>query len=128
MKEKKLKNILEQKGILPQKIRWDLTPQTAHISGIVTSQEDWNRLEKEAEGKVGYYFFISVGDCQASLMLMKNEKYKASPVCEVKEIPNNMLLKAVEEVGMINMSGLYPINGEIEAWLKKELGQEIVRR
>ena len=61
-------------------------------------------------------------------MLMKNEKYKASPVCEVKEIPNNMLLKAVEEVGMINMSGLYPINGEIEAWLKKELGQEIVRR
>jgi hypothetical protein len=118
-----LKNMLEQKGIQPQEIRWDLTPKTAHISGIVASQEDWNRLEKEAEARVGYYFFISVWDCQASLMLMKNEKYSATPVCEVKEIPNRMLLKAIEEVGMINMSGNYPINGngEIEAWLKKKL-------
>jgi hypothetical protein len=113
-----LKNMLEQKGIQPQEIRWDLTPKTAHISGIVASQEE---LEKKVDARVGYYFFISVWDCQASLMLMKNEKYSATVVCEVKEIPNRMLQEAVKEVGMINMSGYYPINTKIEAWLKEKL-------
>ncbi len=128
IKEKKLKDILEQKGISPQEIRWDLTPQTACVTGIITNQEDLHRLEKEAEQKIGYYFLISVWDCHASLMLVENGKYGMTPICEVKEIPYDMLLKAVEEVGAINMSGLYPISSEVEAWLKKELGQEIVRR
>ncbi len=116
-----LKELKKNKEIL-KKIRFDLTPQNATMNGFqIRSPEDWKRLEELAEERTGYYFYVDVWDCQARLLLVKNEKFSSSAVAQIKEIPYELLIEAVNEVWAINRSGAYPINSKIEKWLRKEL-------
>lgn len=109
-----LKDIKKNKEIRTQ-LRWDLTPESNAIGEAITSQEDFNRLEKGAEARRGYFFFINVWNFQASLILVKNEKYSSKIIGEIKEMHRNALLEAIAETGgYINRNGLYPINETIK--------------
>jgi len=107
---------------LADKIRWDLTPQTANISGtFIESQADLERYNKLAAEKVGYYFYVDVWNCQARLALMHN--FQGGGRSEViEDFDSPLLARSVESAGgWINMSGWYPINSRLERVLRRKL-------
>lgn len=107
------KNILVMKAL-----RWDVTPETLfkpRFTGIDKDRE----LAKETHG---YMFYIDYVGGVAKLMLMKTVELTSSTVGEVKDVPQDMLLRAVKAEGVKPMAGMYPIGKELEEWLKSQVG------
>jgi hypothetical protein len=118
MKFEEIKNNPE---IISQ-LRWDLTPQTANLSGYeINNQADLERLNKLLAEKAGYYFYVDVASCQARLALMHNNATGGGNVEYIRDFESPLLEKAVEEIGSITTSGWYPLSKRLEILLKKKL-------
>jgi len=120
---KGIKKAIKEKKI---RIKFDLTPQASDglLEAIIGSQQNLALLNELASARKGCYFYIDVWDSQATLHLMKNDKFSSEDIGVVKEIPNELLVEAVEEQGALNISGEYVINAKIKRWLKKQLSDE----
>jgi len=107
-------------------LRWDLTPQTANISSyIVACQSDLDRLNKLLAEKAGYYFYVDVWNCQATLALMHNKVDGGGTSHRIEGFESPLLEKAVYQAGgWINMSGWYPLSKQLITLLKRKLGVE----
>ena len=76
-----------------------------------------------------YRFDINVWNCRASLRVYReignNIEYCSldfkNP--EDKSKLEELVYKSVEDVGMINMSGIYPLSDELQAFLEEKLGK-----
>ena len=105
-------------------ILWDLSPQDAAFKGVeIKDEEDIKKVKKVLEERVGrFYFYISVWNCQASLMLAEEKPDWSVTSTEIEGVPNNLLEDAVyEQGGALNISGQYAISEEIEDWLRKKV-------
>ena len=115
----KLSEIRNNPEILAN-LRWDLTPQSASITGYtLTSQADFDRLNELLAQKAGYYFYVDVWNCQARLVLMHNYANGNGQAEVIEDYDNVELLES--SVDCITCSGHYPITVELEDDLRKKL-------
>src|SRR5690554_2885193 len=115
----KLSEIRNNPEILAN-LRWDLTPQSASITGYtLTSQADFDRLNELLAQKAGYYFYVDVWNCQARLVLMRNYANGNGRAEVIEDYDNVELLEA--SVDCITCSGHYPITTELEDDLRRKI-------
>lgn len=102
-----------------QHILWDLDP--TEIMEPVIIQEGSEILCKDPIK--GYVFYIETSWKKPELFLMmhKSNCY-GETIAKIEEIPNELLMEAIEENKDRIKFGMCPINDKIKAWLKKELG------
>lgn len=111
----KLKEIVEREDFRP-----DLNPQNANVDGmIISSKEDFERVQKRLKELAGTYLFIDVWNCQARLMAMENKENGNGKTMTIEDwqdyLTEEDLVHAIEEHGgYVNMSGHYPISGSID--------------
>lgn len=102
-------------------IRWDLEPKDMMEPRCAITEEGL----KKREPIKGYIFYIDAMEDRPRLFLMRHTAAEyAETLAEVEEIPQELLLKAIEENKDREYFKMYPINKDIEKWLKKELGIE----
>ena len=109
------------KEAIKKGIRWDLTPELSAINEMIESQEDMDRIKKRIKEQAGFYFYIDVWDCSASLAICENDEQGGdiSHIIEDPPITEEEMADAVEEAGgAINMSGWYPISPQVEDRLR----------
>jgi len=104
------------------KIRWNIDQDELFGSKEIKSQEDWERVEKEAEKREGIItFHINVWNCIPTLIAMEHKKYSSETIATF-DAPSELLVEAVEEAGgYINRSGIYPINQKVRKWIEKNV-------
>jgi hypothetical protein len=101
-----------------QNIRWDLQPKDLMEPRFKKTAES-----TEARGEIkGYIFYIEAMGEEPILFLMRHTaKEYGETVAQIHEVPKELLREAIEENKDRHYFGMYPINGTVEAWLKKEL-------
>ena len=126
--EVKLADVKNNPEIM-QKLRWDLTPQTASIGKFeITCQADMDRLSKLFAEKAGYFFYVDVANCQARLALIHNRASGNGNVKYIRDFKSPLLEKAVYEAGgSITTSGWYPLSKRIEKMLRRRLMEKAPR-
>jgi excisionase family DNA binding protein len=112
------------------KIDWDQTPQKAHAydtEGFLLPQDVERFMEEINKNKDRdeYMFYINVCNMSCSLHLMHNLEDNSIGIDSIEDIPEKLLIEAVQKVGMINMSGHYPITPQIITWLKKAMEKDV---
>jgi len=113
--------------IQKSRIHWGMTPMSyaEGIDGVfIKDKEGLDRLRDMLKERAGYYFYIDVWNCNASLHIMKNavDGTATSEAVEGIDIPDEMLNAAInEQGGMINLSGHYAIGDEIEKLLRRAI-------
>ncbi len=101
-------------------LRWDLTPEQVFTPRMIQSKEDFEALNKLHKEQVGFYFYVDVWNCNASLALMhvKPDASMTSERIEITEELEDELIQAIEEAGgAINMSGHYPLSEKLKTSL-----------
>lgn len=99
-------------------IRFDITPRIIMEPRFLGDPETVKKLKE----MTGYLFYIETDSETPQLMLMKFDKSNiATTIGHIKEIPQELLEKAINEPVEPPTCGMYAINDEIKDWLKKEL-------
>ncbi len=113
-----LKDIREDRELIG-KIRWDVTPQIVMEPRFQSRAEDLQKLRDI----IGFMFYVESQCEPPALMLLKvGATDITSTIGKISEIPQELLKKAIENPVEKPAHGMYAINDEIKAWLKKELG------
>ncbi len=96
-------------------LHWDLTPEQIFQPRMIRSKEDIERLDELHIEQAGFYFYVDVWNCSASLALM-HVKTDGSMNSERIDYPDeDELIQAIEEAGgAINMSGHYPLSEKLK--------------
>ena len=109
------------------RIGWQATPQSIMSpgGGVITSQEDLERLQQRDSDLVGYgYFYIDVRNFEADLALMHSTRpgYWETMLVPQRYSPllPEDLARAVEDAGgSMGWSGMYPLN-DVCLWKVRE--------
>jgi len=113
-----LKEIRNRPDILSG-IKLHVTPRMVMEPRFHSKPEDLQKLQEIA----GYIFYIESQCAPPALMIMKVGKTDiTNTVGKIDEIPEDIVSRAIENPSEQPSHGMYPINDEIRAWLKKELG------
>jgi hypothetical protein len=113
-----LKDIKEDPYVI-EHIRWDLRPKDLMEPRCFITDEGL----KTREAIKGYVFYIDTTDKKPILFLMRHTTVGyAETAAQIDEIPQELLLEAVEESRDRVYFSMYPINKKVEEWLKRELG------
>jgi hypothetical protein len=112
-------NDIKREPFVIEHIRWDLNPKDLMEPRSSITDEGI----KTREPIKGYVFYIDTMDKKPILFLMRHTAADyAETLAQIDEIPQELLLEAVEENKDKAYFGMYPINKKIEEWLKRELG------
>jgi len=104
-----------------ENIRWDLMPKDL-MKPVISLSKDG--IDKKEHIK-GYVFYIDTTDEKPVLSLMRHTAAGyAETLAQIDEIPQSLLLDAIEENKGLEYFMMYPINKNIKDWLIKELGVE----
>lgn len=109
---------LKKNSVFMENIRWDVTLEFLFKPRFVKSAKDCDIIKETR----GFMFYIDYMDNNASLMLMKTYQLRSKTLGEVADIPRELLLNAVKKPGVKSVVGMYPIDEDLERWLKNELG------
>lgn len=109
---------LKKKLLVMRTLRWDVTPEVL-FKPRFTGPEKNHEILKETQG---YMFYIDSLSAVPKLMLMRTIEMMSSTFGEIEGVPEKMLLKAVKVPEGKPMGGMYPIDSELEQWLKGQLG------
>ena len=109
---------LKKNRIFMEHVRFDVTPEVIFKPRFVRDSND-RGLIKETQG---FMFYIDHMDDILNLMLMKTYNLTSKTVGYIQDVPRELLLNAVNMEGVKDMVGMYPIDGELESWLKGKLG------
>jgi hypothetical protein len=113
-----LKEIKKRPDILSG-IKLHVTPRMVMEPRFHAKPEDLHKLNEIA----GYLFYIESQCSPPALMLMKVGKTDiTNTIGKIDEIPQDIIGRAMENPPEPPSHGMFPINDEIRAWLKKELG------
>jgi hypothetical protein len=103
---------------IAQHIIWDFEPNQLLQPGVCSPDAESSRHEI-----TGYLFYIETMNQEPELFLMRHTANGcAETIARIKEVPYDMISGAIAENTDKEFGGMYPINGKIERWLKKELG------
>jgi|Deesub1362A_J573_1020465.scaffolds.fasta_scaffold00013_53 hypothetical protein len=108
---------LKKNKVFMKHLRWDVTPQDLFKPRFVHSEKDRD-LIKETQG---FMFYIDYVDDTASLMVMKTYNLTSKTIGEIVDVPQELLLNAVKKEGVKPIADMYPIDEELEKWLKSQL-------
>ncbi|BCB95800.1 hypothetical protein JZK55_07220 [Dissulfurispira thermophila] len=109
---------IKKEPFVIEHIRWDLQPKDLMEPRCLITDEGI----KKREPIKGYVFYIDTMDKKPILFLMRHTAADyAETLAQIDEIPQELLIEAVEENKDKAYFGMYPINKKIEDWLKKEL-------
>jgi len=102
-----------------ENIIWDFTPKQllqprCKVSdGPLSPRQDLS----------GYILYIeTIGSTPALFLMMHKSSGVAETLAKIDGIPDKLLTESVRENKGKDCGGMYPINKELEDWLKKELG------
>ncbi len=110
---------IKKEPYMIENIRWDLQPKDLMEPKYTATAEGVTAKEPIK----GYIFYIDTMGEKPALFLMRHTAADyAETVAQVREIPQEMLSEAVEENKAGAYFNMYPLNGKVEAWLKKGLG------
>ncbi len=93
-------------------LHWDMTPEQIFQPRMIQSKEDLDRLDRLHKEQAGFFFYIDVWNCKASLALMHTlpDGNITSERIEVPVELENELIWGIEAAGgAINMSGHYAL-------------------
>lgn len=112
-----LRDIKRRPDILSN-IKWD-----ASLPLIMKPRFQMTKDELESlQNMIGYVFYIETAGGKPCLMLMKiNKSDVADTVGIIEEIPDELILRAIENPVHPQVHGMYGITEEIKDWLKREL-------
>ncbi|MDI6800507.1 MAG: hypothetical protein QMD01_00410 [Thermodesulfovibrionales bacterium] len=100
-------------------IIWDIEPKDLMEPRCRTKSEG---IEIKEPIK-GYVFYIDTMDARPTLFMMRHTAMGyAETIAQINEISQGVLDEAVKENKEKAYFGMYPINKEVEEWLKRELG------
>lgn len=112
-------NDIKKESFVIEHIRWDIEPKDLMEPRSSITDEGI----KTREAIKGYVFYIDTMDKKPILFLMRHTAADyAETLAQIDEIPQELLLEAVEENKNKAYFGMYPINKKVEEWLKRELG------
>lgn len=112
-------NDIKKEPFVIEHIRWDIEPKDLMEPRFSITDEGI----KTREPIKGYVFYIDTMDKNPILFLMRHTAGNyAETLAQIDEIPQELLIEAVEENKNKAYFGMYPINKKVEEWLKKELG------
>ena len=116
---------LKTKAKITEHILWEWTPQMVtelQIKDKTLTMEEILQFKKQSEERQGYFFYIDVWEETPTLLLKQQGKTVSEVIGKIEEIPEKMLLEAIEDTeGAIDANGEYPINEAIKSWLKQKL-------
>ena len=100
-------------------LRWDLTPEIIFKPRFIKPGE---KCETAAETQ-GFMFYIDyMEDIKPALMILKTYELRSKTIGAVEDVPEELLTNAVKREGVKDITGMYPIDEKLEAWLKKAMG------
>jgi hypothetical protein len=108
---------LKKNRIFMEHIRFDVTPEVIFKPRFIKDKDN-RHLIKETQG---FMFYIDHMDDILNLMLMKTYNLTSKTVGYIQDVPRELLINAVTREGVRDIVGMYPIDGELESWLKGEL-------
>ncbi len=112
-------NDIKKEPFVIEHILWNLEPKHL-MSPKIKKTEEEIKIRDEIKG---YVFYIETMHTKPKLFLMLHTAAEfAETAAQIDEIPQEMLLEAIEENEDKHYFGMYPINKKVEEWLKKELG------
>ena len=110
---------IKKEPFVIEHILWDLQPKDLMEPRCKVTDEGV-KLRDQIKG---YIFYIDTMDKNPILFLMRHTAADfAETLAKIEEIPQELLAGAIEENKDKAYFNMYPINGTVEAWLKKELG------
>jgi len=100
-------------------IDWEMTPEEA-VRLYLEWGNNWTRGYNMVRSKedIAYYFVLNTWEADPVVYLVKRNSEEAVEVAKI-DLPKE-LGKLFPEDGGIS-KGIYSLDGEIQAWLKKEL-------
>lgn len=112
-------NDIKKESFVIEHIRWDIEPKDLMEPRSSITEEG----VKTREPIKGYIFYIDTMDKKPILFLMRHTAADyAETLAQIDEIPQDLLLEAIEENKSKAYFSMYPINKRVEEWLKRELG------
>ncbi len=110
---------IKKEPFIIENILWDLKPGDLMEPRLKVTEGE-TKVRNQIKG---YVFYIETMDEKPILFLMRHTAMDyAETLARIDEIPQELLLGAIEENKDKAYFKMYPINSRVEAWLKKELG------
>jgi len=100
-------------------IDWEMTPEEA-VTLYLEWGNNWTHGKHLIRSKndVSHYFVVSTWDDPPKIYLIRRNSEEAVEMASI-DIPDKLRDQFLESVG--NNRGVYSIDGELRAWLEKEL-------
>ena len=104
-------------------IDWNLTPEHAVTMYLEWGNNDWNAEYPPVRSKndISRYFVVDAWEEYPMVRLVERNSEKADDLVSFP-LPSELLPGFREEHGKTR--GLYTINEEMKAWLKRAMGQD----
>ncbi len=112
-------NVLRDKKVFIENIRWDVTPKIFVSPGFSQQALEYEKAEGE---KDKYMLYVDSIHDKHVLMIMKLRYSYSTTVAYVTDIPADLLLEAANCLPGECVEGMFPLSKKLEAWLKKEFG------
>ena len=97
-------------------IDWDMTPEEA-VTLYLEWGNNWTHGKNFVKSKkdVSYYFVVNTWDSQPRIYLIRRNSDEAVELAQFE-------LPAEFEKDVCELKGVYALEDDVKAWLKKELG------
>jgi hypothetical protein len=112
-----IQELRENKKFL-ERIRWDITPKIWFNPPLKLSGNKKDNIDS-------FMFYVDIVYDKPALVIIKNKVAMSKTVGYVENVPENLLLEAMNCAQGECIAGMYPITKRLEDWLKKELGLSI---
>ncbi|MBF0558020.1 MAG: hypothetical protein HQL08_04495 [Nitrospirae bacterium] len=110
---------IKKEPFIIENILWNLQPKDLMEPRLKVDAG----VTKVREQIKGYVFYIDTTDKKPTLYLMRHTAMDfAETLAKIDEVPQELLLEAIAENKDKAYFNMYPINGKVESWLRKELG------
>jgi len=108
---------LKQESFIIENILWDVEPRD-----LMEPRHKVTEAGTQIRGQIkGYVFYIDTMEEPPRLFLMRHTAMDfGETAAKIEEMPQELLIEAVEENKDKSYFKMYPINSRIKEWLKKE--------
>ena len=103
-------------------IDWTMTPEDAVTMYLEWGNNSWRADHQPVRSKADYsnYFVVYAWDESPKAMLIRRNSEEARELAELR-LPDDLARRFLKSVD--GLKGVYPPNGEVRAWLERQLHQ-----